>query len=732
MLSTGTFLQDRYEILEKIGSGGMSDVYRAKCHKLNRLVAIKVLKEEFCTDASFVEKFKMEAQAAARLSHPNIVSVYDVVDEGDLHYIVMELVEGITLKSYIAKKGALGTKEAIGIALQMAQGIEAAHENGIVHRDIKPQNIIISMDGKVKVADFGIARAASSQTMSATAVGSVHYISPEQARGGYCDVRSDIYSFGITLYEMMTGKVPFEGDNTVTVALAHLEEPIRLPSEINPSVPVSLEKIILKCTEKKPEYRYQTMGEVIADLRQALIEPDGDFVKEVPRADSTAKTVTISEEELNQIRQGSRNRRPAESGGPQIGRQVTVPEPVPEPETMEVSQSPERQPAESRPSVSGRKGKRPPQKNEDVSPQLEHLLTGLGIFVAVLFVVGVILVLVRVGGIFNLGSGGRENTEQESVQETDETAGEEDGTMVRMPSVTGLTMDEAEDRLEEYDLIPDWEEVYDDTAEKNTVIRQDPAEGEPVERYSRVKLTASMGSDQLDLAALGVLDMTEEEAKDFFARNRITASFQHQYDEEAEAGTIISCDPMTVAAGGTVTVVVSDGPEQAMTVMPDLLEKTEEEAASLLTEAGLEPGKVTYDNSSVIEKGSIMGQEVPKGTAIMRGSQVGYTVSAGPASGESQRYVGAINTTFDPSSLIGPGSGSVQLRILIRLMQVVDGETQYTPLMPATTINGSTLVPVSFSNIEGAAGVDTGEVQIVNADTQEVIRSYTVQFFPLG
>ena len=292
MLSAGIFLQDRYEILERIGSGGMSDVYRARCHKLNRLVAIKVLKEEFSQDASFVEKFKMEAQAAARLSHPNIVNVYDVVDEGDLHYIVMELVEGITLKSYIAKKGMLGTREAIGIALQMAQGIEAAHENGIVHRDIKPQNIIISMDGKVKVTDFGIARAASSQTMSATAVGSVHYISPEQARGGYCDTRSDIYSFGVTLYEMMTGKVPFEGDNTVTVALAHLEEPMERPSAVNPSVPVSLEKIILKCTQKKPEYRYGSMGEVIEDLRRALIEPDADFVEEAPRADSTARTVT--------------------------------------------------------------------------------------------------------------------------------------------------------------------------------------------------------------------------------------------------------------------------------------------------------------------------------------------------------------------------------------------------------------------------------------------------------
>ncbi len=226
MLRTGAYLQGRYEILSLIGSGGMSDVYKAKCHKLNRLVAVKVLKEEFSNDEGFVGKFQMEAQAAARLSHPNIVNVYDVVDEGNIHCIVMELVEGITLKSYIAKKGFLDVKEAVTIGIQVAQGIAAAHEQKIIHRDIKPQNMLISRDGKVKVADFGIARAATTQTMTSEAMGSVHYISPEQARGGYSDARSDIYSFGITLYEMVTGILPFEGDNTVAVALAQLQEPI--------------------------------------------------------------------------------------------------------------------------------------------------------------------------------------------------------------------------------------------------------------------------------------------------------------------------------------------------------------------------------------------------------------------------------------------------------------------------------------------------------------------------
>ena len=302
MLRAGTYLQERYEILELIGSGGMSDVYKAKCHKLNRYVAIKVLKEEFSSDEGFVSKFKMEAQAAACLSHPNIVSIYDVVDEGKLHYIVMELIEGITLKSYIAQKRRLDVKEAVSISIQVAQGIAAAHSRNIVHRDIKPQNIIISKDGKVKVADFGIARAATSQTITVSAVGSVHYISPEQARGGYSDARSDIYSFGITMYEMVTGRVPFEGDNTVTVALAHLEEPITRPSVYNPQIPVSLENIILKCTEKKPEHRYRSVEEVIADLRRVLIHPDENFVTMSPAQDMGGETVIISKDELNAIK----------------------------------------------------------------------------------------------------------------------------------------------------------------------------------------------------------------------------------------------------------------------------------------------------------------------------------------------------------------------------------------------------------------------------------------------
>ena len=300
MLRKGMFIADRYEILEQIGTGGMSDVYKAKCHKLNRYVAIKVLKKEFNEDRVFVSKFRAEAQSAAGLAHPNIVNVYDVGDEDGIYYIVMELVEGITLKKYIEKRGRIPYKEAVSIAIQVAKGMEAAHSHHIIHRDIKPQNIIISKDGKVKVTDFGIAKAATSSTINSSAMGSVHYISPEQARGGYSDERSDIYSFGVTLFEMVTGIVPFDGDSTVSVAVRHIQEEIPVPSTVAENIPVSIDKIILKCTQKKTERRYQTVSELMADLKKSLVMPDEDFVKMAPVYTGAVNTGTVQAQSVDE------------------------------------------------------------------------------------------------------------------------------------------------------------------------------------------------------------------------------------------------------------------------------------------------------------------------------------------------------------------------------------------------------------------------------------------------
>ncbi len=319
MVKTGMLIADRYEVLEKTGTGGMSVVYRAKDHKLNRTVAIKVLKQEFSDNANFVSKFRVEAQAAAGLMHPNIVNVYDVGEEKGMYYIVMEYVDGITLKKYIEKKSRLTTKEAISIAIQVSMGLQAAHANHVIHRDVKPQNIMISRDGKVKVTDFGIAKAATSNTITSNVMGSVHYTSPEQARGGYSDERSDVYSLGISLFEMLTGRVPFNGETTVAIAIKHIQSPMPSPREFIPDIPVSVEQIVLKCCEKSPDRRYQNMTELIADLKQSLIHPDDDFVK-VINPDEDGATRMAAPAEQSEIR-----RRAARGGD--LSYQETAAEP---------------------------------------------------------------------------------------------------------------------------------------------------------------------------------------------------------------------------------------------------------------------------------------------------------------------------------------------------------------------------------------------------------------------
>ena len=616
ILKAGTMLQDRYEILEKIGSGGMSDVYKAKCHKLNRLVAIKVLKAEFTDDANFVSKFKMEAQAAAGLSHPNIVSIYDVVDEGDIHFIVMELVEGITLKSYITKKGRLDVKEAIGIAIQVAQGIEAAHEQHIIHRDIKPQNMLISMDGKVKVADFGIARAVSSQTMNSTVVGSVHYISPEQARGGYSDERSDLYSLGITMFEMVTGRVPFGGDNTVTVALAHLEEPIPLPSLMNPGVTPSFERIILKCTEKKPEDRYKNAAEVISDLRRALLNADDPQVgAEILKEDPLSETRPISRKELDLIKtrsDGQREQKKPRNPG----------------EWRETGPDHEENQARKVPEGRGGRQKAPSRQQDEDSEttQLEKVLTGLGVVAALLVVVVVIVFFSRLGGLFTSPSDkdptetqvSRE-TETDGRQETEHTE-EKETTLsqkeVKMPKLVGDTQEEAEAKLDALDLTMQVVMKNSDTVEKGVVMEQADAPDSVVSRYSKVVVTISSGSDKILLSELGIADMTLETAVRLLEAKGLKAVVVEETSEDVEAGKIVRMEPEDKAAlGDSVTLYVSTGPEVEVTPVPDLYGKTENEAAALLTEAGLLTGEISRAHDASVPAGRGSGGEPGAGAA---------------------------------------------------------------------------------------------------------------------
>ncbi len=698
MLRSGMFLQNRYEILELIGSGGMSDVYKAKCHKLDRLVAIKVLKEDLSNDESFVAKFKMEAQSAAGLSHPNIVNVYDVVDEGKLHYIVMELVEGITLKSYIAKKGRLEIKEAVGIAIQVAQGIAAAHEQNIVHRDIKPQNMLISKDGKVKVADFGTARVVTAQTQGSVAVGSVHYISPEQARGGYSDARSDIYSLGITMYEMVTGHLPFEGENAVSVALAHVEEPITRPSHYNPDIPVSLENIILKCTEKRPERRYAAVTDVITDLRRVLIHPDENFVTMEPDDDMISSTRPISQEELKIINSGQKSYHPGQD--------------------MIARREPEKEYQYSSSFDGVRRG-------------IERLMTGAGLFVAVVIVAVLLVLFTRLGGLFRSGSG--ETPDASGIQM--ETVGSQPGeslgdTEVHAPGAINLPVDMAEAKLKESTLVMKVTEyVESDTVESGYVISQDPAEGTVVPKYSTVNVVVSSGNGRIDLSAMALNGMERIAAASVLEQNGLKVNFEEEYNDTIAEEMVIRYEPAEVKAGDTVTLYISLGTAPVMRTVPDLYNISEEEARQRLMDANLNPGDITTGFSDTIPEGFVISQSVPANSTLEEGGRVSFVVSAGTEE-SSARSIAAISETYNMKGLIGPGQMNAVFRVEVRLRQDSAEGPVYKTLMEPREINGNDLLPIEYSRIEAIVpGAEYGEVEVVNADSGEVLTSYPVKFF---
>lgn len=485
MIKIGMLIGDRYEILEKIGNGGMSDVYKAKCHKLNRFVAVKVLKQEFGENENFVSKFKIEAQAAAGLMHPNIVNVYDVGNENGINYIVMELVEGITLKKYIEKKARLSVKEAISIAIQVSMGIEAAHNNRIIHRDIKPQNIIISKDGKVKVTDFGIAKAATSNTITSNVMGSVHYTSPEQARGGFSDEKSDIYSLGITLFEMLTGRVPFNGDTTVAIAIKHIQEPMPSARDYVAEIPVSVEKIVYKCTQKSPDRRYQSMPEVIEDLKRSLMTPDEDFVKMVD-TDETASTRVITEQEVKEIKQQVQKKGSVTGDSIRLRKDLEEERNKKKKVTEVVKE----------------------EDTEEYDPKMEKITTILAIIAAVVIGVIVIYLVGKVAGVFPTGSGGNQVGIEQSMENPSENSGQNsaDGNsqqsgflsgdnVVGVPQVLGWSYAEASAALKDNGYEVAKEESFSTDVPAGNVISQSPEAGTDLAKGSVVTLRISLGAE---------------------------------------------------------------------------------------------------------------------------------------------------------------------------------------------------------------------------------------------
>ena len=739
MVKIGMLIADRYEVLEKTGTGGMSVVYRAKDHKLNRTVAIKVLKQEFSDNANFVSKFRVEAQAAAGLMHPNIVNVYDVGEEKGMYYIVMEYVDGITLKKYIEKKSRLTVKEAISIAIQVSMGLQAAHNNHVIHRDIKPQNIMISRDGKVKVTDFGIAKAATSNTITSNVMGSVHYTSPEQARGGYSDERSDIYSLGITLFEMLTGRVPFNGETTVAIAIKHIQSPMPSPREFVPDIPRSVEQIVLKCCEKSPDRRYQNMTELIADLKQSLIHPNDDFVKVInPDEDGATRMADPLEQSEIRRRSGTGPIRFEEESPKEapVRREGAADE---RGYARERSYHPpyeedRRMPGGGREESYGQRSSRlredyddrggyeersrraarderidePLRKNvrdgyddrydDDYAEEdrygrrRERGIAVLSIAAAVL--IGVVIILFAAGKMGLLSFGG---SAEDATTEASESG-------IVLPEMVGKNADDVKNQLNSLGLIPEitYQESKDyDSGVVMAAALQDGSSvsaGASVEAGTNIVLTVSTGQTGVEVP--DVTGMTQAEAiaklkqKGFDSINKAEGA-----SSDVEKGKVISQSPEggTVAPADTsVTITISTGEDTSGQVqVPDVTGISSEEAMAILTENNLQLGTTTEVETDDPNKvGLVVSQDVKADTFAEPGTKVNLTVGkAAKQEPSTYSYSAEISApTADEAPDYVAGS---QVYVVII---TADGQT----LLNTTTTTFP--LPASFTGITSATG----------------------------
>ena len=601
----GIVLGERYEVLSKIGAGGMADVYKGKDTMLNRYVAIKVLKKEYRENKDFVRKFRSEAQAAAGLLNPNIVNVYDVGEDRGLYYMVMELVEGITLKEYIQKKGKLSTKEAISIAIQMCTGIEAAHKHNIIHRDIKPQNIIISKEGKVKVTDFGIARAVDSNTVSSNAMGSVHYVSPEQARGGYCDAKSDIYSVGITMYEMITGRVPFDGDSTVSVAMKHLQENITPPSQYAPDMSKALEKIILKCTQKSPERRYESTTLLIQDLKRALVDPSGAFV-EIERPKNLGETVMFTEEDMGSLKRGHSSYDDDDDY---------------EDDDYDEDDYEDDGYEDDEEDGNVRSGKRK-GKSDEVNPHMNKMMKILTIVAAAVVILIIALVAGKAAGIFRFGG-------SSGIVPSSDSAN------IEVPQLVGETQAVANEMCEKKNLVMKVVSQKQSDKPVGTVLEQSIKAGEKVKKQTVIEVVICSGAEEVEVP--NVSGNTQDEAWKILKDKGFTDyEVQMEYSDEYDNGEVIKTTP---AAGETTTVdtkivlVVSKGAEKAE--VPNLVGRTVSEAQKALSDKGLTDGGSTEEYSNTVAEGKIISQNVKAGKKVDGGTSVSYVVSKGKKPAET-------------------------------------------------------------------------------------------------
>lgn len=686
IINIGTMIGNRYEVVEKVGTGGMADVYRAMDHRLNRYVAVKILKNEYSEDTKFVTKFRQEAQAVACLSHPNVVAVYDVGEEQGMHFIVMEFVEGITLKSYIEKKGKLSVREAVGIGIQIASGLEAAHNSHIIHRDIKPQNILISRDGTAKVTDFGIAKAASSNTITASAMGSVHYISPEQARGGFSDEKSDVYSLGVTMYEMLSGTLPFTGESAVAVALAHIQEEAVPLTAMDATIPKGISDIVAKCMQKKADFRYPTSADLIADLKMFLQDPEGEYGVVKPLYENT-DTIFIKPTDVNRIKAASQTTT-GDSG-------VTAAEP----EDKKAGE----------------------EDSGEVDPKLEKALIGGSIVVAIIIGIVIIYVIGKVFGFWGGASGSTEATPTPEVTSSAASAtatpeASDSAQKVTVEDVAGMTTEEAKTALSQKGLSNvKVSEQQSDTISAGKVISTDPEAGTEVEKDAEITLIVSSGTSTVQVPS--VASMTVSKAKSTLAAEGFNAvEGSKVYSDTVKAGLVAYSNPKggaQASKGATITLYISKGPKRTTTTVPDLMGMTKAQAKEALTAKKLVLGSVSTAYSDNVSKNRVCVQSKAEGTEVKSGSTVDITLSLG-ASKTYSYYSNkvTIDNPFDYES--DPSS-------VFKFVLSQDGKT--------TTIREVSLsysdFPYTISDVKGSSA-SSGEI-IVYKDGKR-LSSYSVDF----
>ena len=554
----GRLLGNRYEIIEKIGSGGMATVYKAKCHVLNRYVAIKILRDEFTTDEEFIKRFEVEAQSAASITHPNIVSVYDVGVDGNLYYIVMELIKGKTLKEIIIEeRGPLPWKWSVNIAIQIASALEIAHKNHIIHRNIKPHNIIITEDGVAKVTDFGIAKAVSNSTITAfgTTIGSVHYFSPEHARGGFTDEKSDLYSLGVVMYEMLTGKVPFDADTPVSVALKHMQEEPIPAKEVNPNIPLAVNDVIMKALKKDVTLRYQSATEMLIDLRRALKEPSGDFVdnKEYTGDFPTQRISTIGMEEEN-ARLSSKNTAKKQNKFVQFVKKhkalsiiiglillfvisisatigitnATMPKEVQIPNLVGMT-------ADEAKALLDKEKIKYVEESQEYNTEYEA------------------------GKIISQNPPYVENRKikQNTEMKVVISLGTE---TTKVPKLKGLTKQEAEEAAKEAKIKLEYEEEISKTVEAGVIIKQDTDEGKEVNAGDTVKVYVSIGTGIKQVVVSSVMYKDEESAKQILTGLGLSVDVEYGEDKTRGNGVVLkqSIDSgKTVDEGTKITITVN-------------------------------------------------------------------------------------------------------------------------------------------------------------------------------